>query len=491
MKKIAALILTLVLCLSVVATVAACTPKALPNFEIPEEGFDTETPVTIKFYHCAGQALESVLDDAIKDFKELYPNVTIEKQKLGQYKDLLDQIKKMIGTGQAPNLAYCYPDHVATYNAASGVVALDNIIKSDIKVKRADGTEETLGYTKEQLDDFVDTFYAETNDFEDGFTYLMPLSKSTEVMYYNKTYFDENNLNVPTHWFAKDASDDTSMEYVCKKILQISKDNGIQAVPFGYDSNDNWFITLAAQLGAGYTELNRTPSKRYVFDNAENRDIMAKFRQWYQDGYFTIKPLYGNVATGGSNTSGLLTNTTDAASPRAYMSIGSSGGASYNIPSKSPVFETGVAPVPQLDENNPKYILQGPDVCIFKKENPQEVLASWLFLKFLTTNIDFQAAYSQKSGYMPIIRSVDDDEIFQGFLANTEGNANLQARVVKLSVQLRDHCITSPAFNGSSAAREQVGKLFVNIISIETNDVPKLIDKAFKDAISECLYYSD
>jgi len=35
-----------------------------------------------------------------------------------------------------------------------------------------------------------------------------------------------------------------------------------------------------------------------------------------------------------------------------------------------------------------------PDFCIMKKENPQEMMASWLFVKFLLTNKEFQAAFS-------------------------------------------------------------------------------------------------
>ena len=35
-----------------------------------------------------------------------------------------------------------------------------------------------------------------------------------------------------------------------------------------------------------------------------------------------------------------------------------------------------------------------PDISIIRKENPQEVLASWLFVKFLTTNKEFQDALS-------------------------------------------------------------------------------------------------
>ena len=64
-------------------------------------------------------------------------------------------------------------------------------------------------------------------------------------------------------------------------------------------------------------------------------------------------------------------------------------------------FETVVYPVPQYDPENPKMISQGPSVCLFQKDDPQEVLASWLFAQFLLTN-DVQIAYAETEGYVPV-----------------------------------------------------------------------------------------
>ena len=46
-------------------------------------------------------------------------------------------------------------------------------------------------------------------------------------------------------------------------------------------------------------------------------------------------------------------------------------------------------------------ISQGPSVCVFNKEDPQEVLASWLFSQFLLTK-EVQIPYSQTEGYVPV-----------------------------------------------------------------------------------------
>ena len=42
----------------------------------------------------------------------------------------------------------------------------------------------------------------------------LPFNKSTDVLIYNKTFFDENNLSVPTTW--------DEMEQVSKQIKELT-----------------------------------------------------------------------------------------------------------------------------------------------------------------------------------------------------------------------------------------------------------------------------
>lgn len=47
---------------------------------------------------------------------------------------------------------------------------------------------------------------------------------------------------------------------------------------------------------------------------------------------------------------------------------------------------------------------------------------------------------------------------------------------------------TSPAFNGSSTARDQVNALLNKAFTTDGDDIDKVIEKIFKDAIEECEY---
>lgn len=486
-RRLLAIALIIVLALSLAAcTVNGNNPsngnngnngsaKGTPNFNVPEGGYDSSKKVEITFYHTMGSNLSDVLDLYIAEFNKLYPNITVKAEKIGGYDDVRDQIKTEISAKKQPNLAYCYPDHVALYNLAKAVVTLDNLIDSTIEVTRADGTKEVLGLTEDQKNDFIKGYYEEGKQFGDGLMYTLPFSKSTEVLYYNKTFFEQHNLKVPTTW--------DEMEETCKKIKEIDP----SSIPLGYDSEANWFITMCEQLNSPYTSAT---GDHFLFNNETNKAFVRRYRDWYQKGYLTTQNLYG------SYTSGLFT----ALEPneegkliRSYMSIGSSAGATHQRPAadndgKYP-FEVGIATVPQVDASNPKVISQGPSICIFKKDNPQEVIASWLFLKYLVTNVEFQAEFSMASGYVPVLKSVAENATYKDFVAKADGGKYVSALSAKVCLEQEDAYYTSPAFNGSSEARDQVGKILQKCLPIsDDSKVDAEIKKAFDEAYNTCKY---
>ena len=471
-KKLMCIFMIAILIVSALAMFACNRSKYSAEFIVPEGGYDGSA-VTIKFYHTMGANLREVLEEYIPLFNELYPNITIEHQQVGDYNAVRDQINTELTARNQPNIAYCYPDHVATYNMSNAVIQLDNLIASDMEITRADGSKEVLGLTTEQKNDFIKGYYEEGQQFGDGHMYSMPFSKSTEVLYYNKTFFEKNNLSVPTTW--------DEMEAVCKRIKEIDPN----CIPLGYDSEDNWFITMCEQLGSPYTSADE--DDHFLFDNDTNKAFVKRFRDWHKKGYVTTKAIFGKY------TSGLFVEQ-GVNSTRSYMSIGSSAGATHQRPEAVDgvyPFEVGICPIPQANKAQPKAISQGPSICIFSKENPQEVLASWLFVKFLTTSIDFQAEFSMASGYVPVLKSVATHPVYASFLENADGGDNIAALSAKVCVEQQESYFTSPAFNGSSTARDQVGFLMIQAMS---EDIPagqtldQFIENKFAAAIQECEY---
>ena len=447
MKKFLSITLAIALILTSMMGLTTASASAF------DAGYDG-SEVTIRFYHTMGSNLTTVLDAYIPEFNAIYPNIKVEYTSVGSYDDVRDQISTEIYVGAQPNIAYCYQDHVAMYNLAMAVQPLNELI---------DHPE--IGLTAEQKADFVPGYYAEGSMFGDGMMYTLPMSKSTEVLYYNKTFFDQNGLTVPTTW--------DELEEVCAKIKAIDP----ASIPLGYDSEANWFITMCEQLKSPYTSATEP---NFLFDNDTNKAFIKRFNDWYNKGYLTTQTLYG------AYTSGLFTSETGT---KSYMSIGSSAGATYQRPKAvngAYPFEVGIATIPQADVNNKKVISQGPSLCIFKKSNPQEVIASWLFVKFLTTTVEFQAEFSMASGYVPVLKSVAEHPVYADFLASADGGDFISALSAKVCLEQADAYYTSPAFNGSSEARDQVGNIITK--ALPATDIDAVIDDIFQDAIDECEY---
>ncbi len=491
MKKILLSTVLLIVMLFSLACSGGNNVSNLKSFTIPAEGFDMNKQIEITFSTTMGQTPRSILEKYLPKFKELYPNITVTVDNPGGYDDVRDEINKQLTVGDHPNIAYCYADHVATYNIANAVVPLDSLIDSKLKITRGDGVTEILGLTDEQKNAFIQSYYNEGKQFGDNNMYMLPMSKSTEVLYYNQTFFNDHKLQVPDHWWCTDDCPEdckTSMEYVCGEIKKIAP----TSTPLGYDSDANWFITMCEQMNSGYTQVAEDAKDRFIFNNEKNRAFVKKFHEWYKEkGYITTQALYG------SYTSSLFVGK-DAKDPnkRSYMTIGSSAGATYQRPAKkadgSYPFQVGIAPIPQYDKNNAKVISQGPSLCLFNKKDPQEVLAAWLFMKFLTTNVEFQADFASETGYVPVLKTVAENSVYKTFLEKANGDTHITALSAVVCLAQEANYFTSPAFDGSSTARDQAGSIIEDCLASNTtgNDLDKYIKDRFAEAIEFCIYQS-
>ena len=456
MKKINKL--SLVLLLGSLLSVASC---GNPSSSVE----DPNAEIEITFYSTMGSNLKTVFDTYLEDFNAEFPNIKVNHNTdIGSYDAVRDQTATELSVGAGPDVVYCYADHVALYNKTKKVVALDKYID-----------DKEIGLTDEQYNDYIPGYLNEGRQFGDGKMYMLPWSKSTEILYYNKDVFTKENLEIPTHWFSEGANDTTSMEYVCKVL----KEKYPNSVPLGYDSESNFFITQCEQLGLPYTSAT---GENFLFNTQAHKDVMAKFKGWYDAGYITTQEIFG------SYTSGLFVETAENAK-NSFMSIGSSAGATHQIPTakdgKYP-FEVGMAEIPQHNTNNKKVISQGPSVCLLNNGNEAKIKAAWQLIKWFTTNVEFQAEFSIASGYVPVIQSVMDNPTYAEHIAKAEDSSIDQknraaAYSTKICMAQVDNYFTSPAFIGSSEARSQSANLVVQYFTGKAD-----IDTAFADAIAKC-----
>lgn len=129
-------------------------------------------------------------------------------------------------------------------------------------------------------------------------------------------------------------------------------------------------------------------------------------------------------------------------------------------------FETVVMPIPQFDTENPQMISQGPSVCVFNKEDPQEVLASWLFTQYLLTN-DVQIAYAGTEGYIPVTNKAQESAEYQEYLSRSgEDNAtyyDVKIMASQLMLNNIENTFVTPVFNGSASLRNAAGQMIEEV----------------------------
>ena len=171
------------------------------------------------------------------------------------------------------------------------------------------------------------------------------------------------------------------------------------------------------------------------------------------------------------------------------MSIGSTGGATHQKPENS-LFEVGIAPYPQFELEDgslsKKAISQGPSLCMLKQDSEEKMKMTWTFIKDYLLTTEFQAQFSVASGYNPVLLSVYENPTYQAFLnavpgPNEDINNNIAAKAAKTSSDMSEYYFVSPAFDGSSAARDAVGQLVVNVLQDTYT-----LDQAFINAVRSC-----
>ncbi len=450
MKKLVLLVLTFAIGFSLTGCLKEREEKEDVEVIVLDALPDEE--ITITFWHIYGQGKSALLDELILDFEELYPNITVDSVSQGSYTDLLQKTKKGIGTGVTPDLVVGYPDHFAEYLDLDGIIALDGFVNHD-----------EWGV---DLTDFVDSYVAENEQYAEGVMYSMPYSKSTEMLVYNKTKFDANDITFTNddvlYWSELEDMADTMIgtgENQCEFLIN-------------YDSSSNMFINSSRQWEAGYTNS----AGDVLIDNATTISMLTYFSGLFDENILTL-PIEWDEPYGSNNF----------LAQDVCMTVGSTAGISYNIP---PVdsFEIGVIPIPQLLDGEMSVMQQGPNVAIMENTSDAERLASWLLIKHLT-GTDATARWAIDTGYLPVRKSGFESDVYQTFLDYEDPLFNQDYRYHSMSanaayaqVEFFDY---DPAFAGiglvsSAKVREEAGYA-LEAIYVGT----KTIEQAIQDMIDQ------
>ncbi len=478
---------------------AACHGSAGQKAFTPPETFDASRQYEIIFWakNDTNKTQTDIYKQAIADFQKLYPNITVNLRLYTDYGKIYNDVITNIATDTTPNVCITYPDHIATYltGGTDTVVPLDDLISHPSYGLGGSG----LAFDSPGKDEIIGRFLEECT--LNGQVYALPYMRSTEACYINKTYVEKLGYTLPdvlTWDFVWEVAEAAAQKGPDGKYLV----NGQEVmIPFIYKSTDNMMIQMTRQKGSGYS----TEAGEIQLFNDTTAQLLHTVADHVKTGAFStfkISSYPANFLNAG----------------QCIFAIDSTAGATW-MGTHAPLvdisaealtdFETEVRLIPQFDPANPQMISQGPSVCIFNKEDPQEVAASWLFTQFLLTN-EVQIAYAQTEGYVPvtskagpsvcIFNKEDPQEVaaswlFTQFLltnevqiayAQTEGYVPVTSKAqnspayqdylsrcgqdnetyydvkIKASRLLLDHVedtFVTPVFNGSASLRDAAGQL--------------------------------
>lgn len=315
-------------------------------------------PVEISFWHAMSGDLEKTLENLTNKFMEANPNIKVNLQNQSTYNDLQQKMTATLASPKdLPTLTQAYPHWMI--NAMQDELLVD--LKPYIE-------NETIG--SENYNDMLEGF--KTASEIDGKIYGMPFNKSTEVIWYNKTLFDELGLEVPK-----------TFEEFAQVAKTITEKKGI--VGAGFDALNNFYTTYLKNKGVDFNSETDVTSAESV--EAAN---------YYLDG---IKEGYFRIAGTDMYLSGPFANET------LGMYVGSNAGESFVKQGVDGKFEIGVAPYPAES-----VMQQGTDLYMFSNATAEQRTAAFEFLKFLTST-ENQITWGVETGYIPATHAaISSDE---------------------------------------------------------------------------------
>ena len=238
-------------------------------------------------------------------------------------------------------------------------------------------------------------------------------------------------------------------------------------------------IQMLEQLDAGYS----TDNAEILMFNDTTKDLLIELSGHVKTGAFTtfkIDSYPANFLNKG----------------QCIFAIDSTAGATWmgseaplmDVPESSIVhFETAVLPVPQFNVNDPEMISQGPSLCIFNKDDPGEVVASWLFVQYLLTN-DVQIAYSQTEGYVPVTEKAQESSEYLDYLSaagkDNELHYDVKIAATKMLIDNVDNTFVTPVFNGSTSLRNAAGQM-IESVTKSTRRNERINDAYVRDLYSD------
>ena len=393
--------------------------------------------VSLKIWTYYNGNTEASFQDIINDFNETRGKelkIAVSSQSQGKsVNDLLnaltDSASEKLGSDPMPDIFLAYPDTAYELDKLGKIASLNDYFSS----------EEFSNYNEGFLNEGK---LPNSNEYK-----ILPMSKSTEALYINKTDLDKFNKNYPH--YAISYEELSTYEGLISASKRYFEQTG--KAFFGSDSLDNYFVVGGKQLGIDILRYDENNNYGINYDKEVFKKLWECYYVPYVKGYFYSESSFRS----GDIKSGNIIAYVGSTSSGGYFpsNVVISDNESYDI-------ECKVIKAPIFSNGSDVAVSQGAGFCITKSNKEQESAAA-SFLKWLSEKDNIRS-FSNETGYFP----ATNDGFSYEFIASQTNSNFKQSFTVAKNVINNSMMYTNIVGEGGTSLRNKL-KTSLDILSKE------------------------
>lgn len=342
---------------------AAASTESIDGIELPEG-------VEIDFWHIQATIYGEAITEMVQEFNATNEwGIVVNESFKGSYQELNQAVRASLAGGGAPDVSMAYENDTLEYVANDVIVPLDPYIES-----------EKYGVPEEDMADMVDGVLARQQvDAYNGSTLSWPHGNSSMGMYYNADLFAEAGIDAPP----------ADWDEFLDQARQMKDETGLPYSAMGTGKNGIYYNMLRSKGITPYDPGAATTE----FTSPESIESLELLALLFEE----------ELAYTAADTEQEFTN------ERTATELGTTARTSTKIEQIQDKFQWSVALTPQ-ETAEPITQLYGGNHVILSSDDPEQELASWLFMRWFA-DTDAQSIYAARTGYSPAVESALDTEL--------------------------------------------------------------------------------
>lgn len=347
----------------------------------PTTTTDSSEPITLTLWHYYNNNTKDAFDVILNDFNTgvgAENNIFVEPYSYSGVSDLaaalVSAAYKEVGMPEMPDIFSAYTDTALLLDSLDVVASLDSY------------------FTEEEIALYQQDFLNEGRFDGEGNLKIVPVAKSTEILFINSTDFDvfaeETGVTVGQLETWEGLAEVAEIYYNWTDAMTEEEYDG--SALFGIDSEANFMLVAAKQLGE---ELYSFDGDKISFGLSEEsaRKIWDNLLVPYFKGYYSS---YGSYRSDDVKSGDLIMYTGSTSSVYYFPTIVELGRESvYDI-------EGTAMPYPYFEGENKVAVQQGAGMVVSQSDEVTEQAATF-FLKWFTS-YENNTAFAVSTGYIPV-----------------------------------------------------------------------------------------